>query len=113
MSDRITIDQTTGPIAGEGLMKCYFKPKKDDTYNFHDKDEKIQAMDLTVGSIFSFTLDEYPHIEYTLTIVTGSKIEVTGTWKTKDKGAPAEEDGGYQAQAGGGLDVESSASAYA
>ena len=110
--DRIKIDSITGPDEGKGLMDCYFKPKHDGDYNFHDKDDRVKARDLHVGSSFSFDLDEYPGIKWHLTIATASETKVTGAW-TADKGVPEQEDGGYQAQAGGGLDVESSATAYA
>ena len=114
MSDRIPIDNVTGDPDGHDLMGCYFKPKHDGDFNFHDKDEHIKARDLNVGSSFSFTLDGHPATTWHLTIVTASATEVTGNWKAdKGKGDPSLADGGYQAQAGGGLDAESSASAYA
>lgn len=113
MSDKIPIDNITGDPDGHDLMGCYFKPKHDGDFNFHDKDDHTKARDLKVGSSFSFKLDEYPDTMWHLTIVTASPTQVTGTWNC-DKGNPILADGGYQAQAGGGVDAgESSATAYA
>jgi hypothetical protein len=112
MSQKIPIDSITGDPHGNDLMGCFFMQKHDGDFNFHDKDDHTKARNLNVGSTFSFRLDEYPDVEWTLTIATASATEVTGSWKT-DKQEPSLADGGYQAQAGGGVDAESSASAYA
>ena len=73
---RIPIKSFTGNEEGQNLVNCYFKQKPDGTYNFHDKDDKVKAREITVGRAFRFELDEKPGVFWTLTLV--RKLERQG-----------------------------------
>lgn len=112
MADRIIIDSVAPEGIGDDLKGCYYKPKIDGTFDFFDKDGKVKARDLKPGSIFSFSLDELPDLEWTLTVNAIDDLKVNGNWTDRPKdGDVGEPEGTYQGQAGGGLDVESAASA--
>ncbi|MCA1576838.1 MAG: hypothetical protein LC794_05670 [Acidobacteria bacterium] len=107
---KIVVDSFTGDPDGDDLKGCYFKYKKSDqTYTFHDKDDTAKCTDLTVGSGCSFSLDEYPGISWTITLVAPcTETVVNGTWENTDN-PTAEEGGTFQAQAGGTMDADASA----
>ena len=111
-SDTIPIQIVNGGGDGPDLMECYFT-YQDNTYTFYDKDGTEKASNLTVGSTFSFTLDEYPDLTWTLTISSGSATEVTGSWSdgpNSTNSAGGSEDQTYTAQ-GGTIVEEAAASA--
>ena len=123
-SDPIVIDnvQPGGNDDGNDLLECYFKAKSNGTFDFFDKDGKEKVKDIHVGQSFSFELDEYPDIQFTLTIGTGSDTQVTGTWTEAPAGSPprsakgptADPDPTYTAQSQGTVkDEDSAASATA
>lgn len=101
---------------GDDLLFCYFKLQPDDTYNFHDRDHKVKARDITFDVPFKFKLHDDQETEWTLTVSpvsddpAGEKLG--GTWLKSPSSDPSLEDGTYQAQAGGTMG-EDAASAYA
>ena len=109
MAEKIFVDSFTGGNNGDDLIDCYFKLKNDGTYDFHDKDDHTKCSGLTVGSASpSFQLDEYPDIDWTITLTEPcTDTEVNGNWSSSSAGAAEDqEDGTFQAQAGGGADEE-------
>ena len=109
---RIPIKSFTGNEEGQNLVNCYFKQKPDGTYNFHDKDDKVKAQEITVGRAFRFELDEKPGVFWTLTLGSDADEILCGNWNDKDD--PSLADGTYQAEAGGsGEEEPNSASACA
>lgn len=106
----IIIDSFTGGPTGADLKGCYFKLKANGTYDFHDKDGKEKCKDLTIGSGCNFTLDESPHIQWTITLTPPcSELVVNGEW-TNDVRRDTEEEGGtFQGQAGGTWEEDASA----
>lgn len=104
---KITVDSYTGGNNGEDLEQAYFKYKKSDsTWDFYDKDNNSKCTGLVVGGSCSFTLDEYPGLTWTITLINPcSETEVNGDWSTTTEGGlpTAETEGGtFTAQAGGG-----------
>jgi|SRR5687768_12346820 len=109
---KITIDSYLGDSDGEDLEGCYFKYKSSDaTYDFYDKDSKSKCTGLTVGSSCSFTLDEYPGINWTITLTAPcTETEVNGSWSNTDS-PTADEGGTFTAQAGGGVEDDAAVEA--
>ncbi|HEV8430406.1 MAG TPA: hypothetical protein VGQ41_21055 [Pyrinomonadaceae bacterium] len=101
---KIPIGSFTGGEDGQNLIGCYFKPKPDDTYNFHDKDDKVKARDIHVGSEFTFELDEVPGVTWHLTLGSNADEVLKGNWW--DGRDPSLADGSYQAEAGGSGEEE-------
>ena len=108
MANKIIIDSVSPEGIGDDLKGCYYKARNDGTFDFFDKGNKVKARDLKQGSQFSFNLDEVPGIDWHLTITAITELTVNGDWSDGPEGEP---DGTYQGQAGGGVDVESAASA--
>lgn len=100
-----------GSDIGQDLIGCYFKLKADGKFTFHDKDKNPKAHDISVGSQFSFRLDENPGIDWHLTLGEETEEFLRGGWQ--DGPDPAEADGEYQAQAGGSGEESSYSSAGA
>lgn len=112
MAEKIIIDSVAPEGIGDDLKGCYYKPRNDGAFDFFDRDGKRKAGDLKPGSTFSFSLDELPDLEWTLTVNAIDDVKVNGGWSDRRKdGEVGEPEGTYQGQAGGGLDVESAASA--
>jgi hypothetical protein len=107
MGEKITIDSFTGGGDGDDLIDCYFKYKKsDETYTFHDKDDHSKCTGMTVGSTCSFTLDDFPGIDWTITLISPcAETEVNGNWTSDDGNEKTQEGGTFQAQDGGGVPV--------
>jgi len=105
MGEKISIDSFTGGSNGDDLLNCYFKYKKsDETYTFHDKDDHSKCTGMTVGSTCSFTLDEFPGIQWTITLISPcTETEVNGNWTSDDGNENTQEGGTFQAQDGGGI----------
>jgi hypothetical protein len=109
ISDKIKIKEVSSSAA-EPLLQCYFKPKDDGTFNFHDKDDRLKRRDVTLGSEFSFVLDEVPGIWHlVLDQPTADPTVYGGIWKTGPEHDPSLADGTYQAEAGGSGEEEPNA----
>jgi hypothetical protein len=90
---------TSGGLSGEALKGCWFI-RHGNIYTFYDHDGVEKARDIHVGQHFSFTLDEAPDVNWTLSITNPEgPAKLTGSWK--DSTNPALADGSYQAEAGG------------
>jgi hypothetical protein len=116
-NDKIRIYEVNKP-EGHELLLCYFKPKPDGTYNFHDHGHKVKAEDVTLDHPFHFRFDKDPATLWTLVVTSivddpmGEKLG--GGWSKSNDQNPALEDGTFQAQAGGsGEEEPNAASAYA
>ena len=106
----IIIDSFTGGASGADLKGCYFKLQGNGTYDFHDKDGKEKCKDLTIGTGCSFTLDEFPDIHWTITLIPPcSELVVNGGWSNNVRTDVGEEGGTFQGQAGGNTDADASA----
>ena len=107
----IVIKSATGE--GEKLVDCYYTPKPENTFNFHDKDDKVKRRDITLGSEFSVVLDEYPDTVWHLTFDPDQDHpnRFGGTWRTGNE--PGMADGTYQAEASGGGEEEDTSAASA
>jgi len=107
MSEKLTIDKIHGGTHGNDLKGCYFTQREDGSFNFHDKDDRVIAQKVSVGSSFEFKLDEDKKPNWTLKITATPVVLIQGTWW--DGQDPAGAEGGYQAQAGGTVEGEESA----
>jgi hypothetical protein len=107
-NNKIKIDNVTGDKDKDDLKNCYFLPTSvTGTYDFYDTNNNLLASGLTSGTNFSFTLDT---IDWEITNFVISDTAASGDWSNNN--SPAEDqDGTFQAQAGGGADSEESASA--
>src|SRR5258705_13932571 len=105
---KIKIDNVTGDKDKDDLKNCYFLPTSvTGTYDFYDTNNNLLASGLTSGTNFSFTLDT---IDWEITNFVISDTAASGDWSNNN--SPAEDqDGTFQAQAGGGADSEESVSA--
>ena len=109
ISDKIKIKEVSSPEA-DPLLQCYFKPKQDGTYNFHDKDDRLKRRDITLGSEFSFVLDEVPGVWHLVLDNDPADPNLyVGSWKTGTEHDPSLADGTYQAEAGGAGEEEPNA----
>ena len=106
---KIVIEAFTGGADGHNLLGCYFKPKNDGKFNFHDKGNHVKGRDLRVGSVFSFTLEEKPGTTWHLSLNSDANEVLTGNWS--DGRDTTEADGTYQAEAGGSGAEEDASSA--
>ena len=109
VSDKIKIKEVSSTVA-DPLLQCYFKAKEGGTYNFHDKDDRLKKRDVTLGTEFSFVLDEVPGIWHlVLDQPTADPNVYGGIWKTGSEHDPTLADGTYQAEAGGSGEEEPNA----
>lgn len=104
----IVINNVGGGSDGQDLVGCYYEYKPNGTYKFFDKYGKQLVSNLSVGSVFNFTLDYEPNINWTLTIgLNSDPTIVIGNWSNPSNstrlGRYFEQDGSYTAQAGGTL----------
>lgn len=107
----IIIDSFTGDASGKDLKGCYFKHKGEGGYDFHDKDGQEKCKGLRIGSGCGFTLDEYPHIGWIITLQEPcSEKLVNGRWTNTVPKITQEEGGTFQGQAGGSGEEASAAS---
>jgi len=111
--DKISIYEVNKPEAHE-LVKCYFKPKSNGTYNFHNPEHVKKAEDVTFDKPFTCKLHDDQSTVWTLTLEPDDTDpeKFRGTWSKSNDNDPSLEDGTYQAQAGGTFE-EDAASAYA
>jgi hypothetical protein len=111
MSDKIKIDTVTGGKDKDDLKGCYFLPSTtvSNGYDFFDTNNNSLATGIT-GTSFSFALDGHNWEIENLVI---SSIAASGDWSNDDASITADEDGTFQAQAGGGEPEETVASANA
>ena len=93
---------------GEDLVECFYMPKPNDKFNFHDKDKNVKKRDITLGKEFSVVLDEAPETVWHLTLSQNPEDpdpnQYEGTWRTGIDPGMAE--GTYQAEAGGSGEEE-------
>jgi hypothetical protein len=106
---RIPIKTINGRQEGHKLIECFFTQSSGGHYNFHAQDGQIKGREITVGRTFRFQLDDAPGVFWRLILDSDADEILSGRWN--DKEDPAQEDGTYQAQAGG--NVEDAASACA
>lgn len=122
MSDKIKIRHVHGGTTGNKLKDCYFVPAGDGTYEFYDKDNDNPNNPLQTGirdgSIFQFSLMDYPDLPWQLDVKSITEERAHGEWFAgmQSLSSPAEEEGSgtFQAQAGGATvpeDASSSATA--
>jgi hypothetical protein len=111
-NNKIRIHEVNKP-EGDQLIFCYFKLKPDGTYNFHDRDDKVKARDITLDKPFHFRLDEDPETLWTLILTSivddPTGVKLSGGWSKSNSKNPSLEDGTYQAQAGGSGEEEPNA----
>ena len=114
-NDKMRIYEVNKPD-GDELLLCYFKPKSNGTYTFHNPEHVKKADDITFDKPFTCKLHDDQPTEWTLTLEPDSTDPIgkkyRGTWSKSNDNDPTLEDGTYQAQAGGTLE-EDAASAYA
>jgi hypothetical protein len=114
-NDKMRIYEVNKPD-GDELLLCYFKPKSNGTYTFHNPEHVKKADDITFDKPFTCKLHDDQPTEWTLTLEPDSTDPIgkkyRGTWSKSNDNDPTLEDGTYQAQAGGTLG-EDAASAYA
>jgi len=98
---KIVVDSFTGGNAGDDLIDCYFKVKNDGTYDFKDKDDHTKCTNLSVNSSCSFHLGD---LQWTITLTSPcTEDEVNGNWTSQSEEFESEQENGtFQAQAGGG-----------
>jgi len=90
---------SSGGESGQALIDCYYI-RHGNIYTFYDKDGTEKAGDIKVGEDFWFTLDELPHVNWTLSITNPEGPDkLAGKWNNSVD--PSLADGSYQAQAGG------------
>lgn len=118
MADQqIKIDVITGGNDGHHLMRCYFEEiRESDGFNFFDPNAvQIQTQPAPVrkGEDFSFSYNGYRWAVHKFKI-SKKHLDAKGRWRCKpDKGNDDSESGTFQAQSGGSMDGERSASASA
>ena len=101
---QIFIHKIFGGESGQALIECYFI-RHGNTYTLYHKDGNEKAGDVKTGKDFSFTLDEVPDVNWTLSITNPvGPDKLLGKWS--DSSDPALADGSYQAEAGGSGDPE-------
>ncbi|MDQ3666986.1 MAG: hypothetical protein M3410_10525 [Acidobacteriota bacterium] len=111
MGDKIKIDTVTGGKDKTKLKGCYFLPSTtiSDSYDFYDTNNNSLATGIT-GTSFPFTLDGHSWEIENLVI---SATAASGDWSNDDASITADEEGTFQAQAGGGEPRENVATANA
>jgi len=102
----IVIKHVDGGSRREKLKHGYFLPSGEGEYTLFDKHDNELASGLTSDNDFSFPLDS---IEWTITRFRINPERASGDWSTPTK--ENAEDGTFQAQSGGGLGEEETASA--
>lgn len=100
MSNKIKIDTVTGGKDKNDLKGCYFLPSStvSGAYDFYDTNNNVLASGIS-GSSFSFSLSGYTWQIQNLVI---SSSAASGDWSNDDPTITADENGSFQAQAGGG-----------
>ena len=103
MSDKIKIHKVTGGQHKDDLKGCYFLPSStiSGAYDFYDTNNNVLESGVSGGSDFSFPLSGYSWRILNLVI---SLTAASGDWRNNAGGIEEEEDGTFQAQAGGGAD---------
>ena len=118
MADQqIKIDVVTGGNDGHHLMHCYFEEiNESDGFNFFDpKSVQIETEPSPVrnGKDFSFSYNGYGWVLHKFKI-SKKHLNAKGRWRAKhESGNDDPETGTFQAQAGGSVEGERSASASA
>jgi len=114
-NDKMRIIEVNKPD-GDELLLCYFKPKNNGTYTFHNPEHVKKADDITFGKPFTCKLHVDQPTMWTLTLEPDGSDPIgekyKGTWSKSNDNDPSLEDGTYQAQAGGTFE-EDAASACA
>ena len=119
MDDKIRIrhiDHLGGKINGDKLKDCYFSAAGDDTYDFYDKDNPNHPLKtgITKGSVFQFHFHDNPDLPWEIEVKSITPTKAHGHWFTGLLKiiSPADDEGSgtFQAQAGGAMVPEESAS---
>jgi hypothetical protein len=107
MSNKIKIDTVTGDKDKDKLKGCYFLPSTtvSGAYDFFDTNNNSLASGIT-GTSFSFDLASYNWEIFNLVI---SNTAANGNWRNNNPSITADEEGTFQAQAGGGEPVDKAA----
>ena len=104
MSDKIKIRTVTGGHHKDDLKGCYFVPSTIITgaYDFYDKNNNELKSGIT-GDTFDFSLNS---LAWTISDLVISLTAANGKWTNNADRFGDEEDGTFQAQAGGGVDPD-------
>lgn len=104
MSNKIKITTVTGGKDKDMLKGCYFLPSTtvSDAYDFYDTNNNLLESNIT-GTSFDFPLGVY---EWEIENLVISTTAASGDWSNNNPNPTGEEDGTFQAQAGGGIDPD-------